>query len=70
MSRAGDKLNDISRNVLRVGGGRVSIGPAPKFYDKMGIVGKILNPIHIHIEPTKIWIDLNWFKVGFKLWGK
>jgi hypothetical protein len=27
---------------------RVSLGPAPKHYKKLGRLGKALNPIHIH----------------------
>lgn len=55
-------------NLLRIGNGRVSVGAAPKYYNKLGVVGKILNPIHIHFEPGKIWIDLNWLGKGFRLW--
>lgn len=52
-------------NVLRVGGGRVSLGPAPKYYNGLSRLGKILSPIHIHIEKLKIGIDLNWIGKAF-----
>lgn len=57
-----------NNNILRVGNGRVSIGPAPAFYRDLSPVGKLLSPLHIHIERTKVWVDINWIGKGFKAW--
>ncbi|MEV4826637.1 DUF6531 domain-containing protein [Micromonospora sp. NPDC049274] len=48
---------------------RVSLGPAPKHYKKLGPLGKALSPIHLHLELRKVGIDLNWFgKSYYKSW--
>jgi len=67
-------------NFLRIGRDargvfRVSLGAAPKYYKALGRIGKILNPVHIHMEAAKAGIDLNWFEASvggtksIKLWG-
>jgi hypothetical protein len=55
-------------NVLRIGNGRLSLGPAPKFFKSGGLTSKI--PIHIHLEKSKAGI--NFLKSGrsIKLWGR
>ncbi len=62
-------------NLIRIGKSspssptRVSLGPAPKYYQQLSPIQKILSPIHIHIEKKKIGIDLNWLKKAFyKKW--
>jgi hypothetical protein len=47
----------------------VSLGPAPKYYKKLGRLGKVLNPIHVHLEWRKVGIDFNWFhSPHYKKW--
>lgn len=56
------KPNNLSR-------WRVSLGPAPKHYKKLGRLGKALNPVHVHLEWRKVGIDFNWFhKSHYKKW--
>lgn len=56
-------------NVLRIGKSagefRISTGAAPKYYNKMGRIGRFLNPAHIHIGTQKVGLDLNWIKKAF-----
>lgn len=48
---------------------RVSLGPAPKHYKKLGALGKALSPVHLHLELRKVGIDLNWLgKSYYKSW--
>jgi hypothetical protein len=63
-----EPLKTLLKNTIRIGGGRVSLGPAPTHYNELGTIGKIFAPIHIHVELSKIWVDLNWLKVGFPLY--
>jgi RHS repeat-associated protein len=62
-------------NIIRIGKSspssppRIAIGPAPKHYDQLSTIQKVLSPIHIHVEKNKIGIDLNWLKKSFyKKW--
>ena len=57
----------MARNLIRIGGGRISLGAAPKYYKNLPRLGKMLNPIHIHIEIRRAWIDLNWIRKGFPI---
>jgi len=66
--RAAKAVNVFTKNTIRVGNGRVSIGPAPKAYGKLGWLGKSISPLHVHIEPKKIWFDFNWINKGFSLY--
>ncbi|HMS23086.1 MAG TPA: RHS repeat-associated core domain-containing protein, partial [Candidatus Levybacteria bacterium] len=50
-------------NILRINSERISIGPAPKYYEKLNSIQKVLAPIHIHIGKNEIGIDINWFKI-------
>jgi len=50
-------------NVLRVGKGRVSFGPAPKHYLKGGWSSKI--PLHVHIEPFRMGGTLHVVNKGY-----
>ncbi|MGX7826360.1 RHS repeat-associated core domain-containing protein [Actinokineospora sp. 24-640] len=72
---AASKFLKNGNNFIRIGkphplaNFRVSIGPAPKHYAKMGPIGKAVSPVHIHIEARKIGIDFNWFGKGYwKTW--
>lgn len=62
-------------NVLRAGGGRISIGAAPGIFRALPIWQKLMNPIHIHMELSKGGIQFNWFKNiagrirSMRLWG-
>ena len=55
-------------NVLRIGHGRVAIGPAPSHYNKMSTIEKAFSPIHIHIQGKNTGIDINWIKFRFYPW--
>jgi hypothetical protein len=64
-----------SNPILRVGNGRVSLGQAPQHFRKMGILGKIVNPVSGHFEGRIGVITVNWIKikgryVQIKLWGR
>jgi hypothetical protein len=49
-------------NFLRVGGGRISMGPALSYYRSLPTLQKIISPIHIHMDKKYGGIDFNWFK--------
>lgn len=40
---------------------RVSIGPHFKHWQRMGVIGRALNPIHLHVEKAYGGVRLNWF---------
>ena len=73
-TKATAKFFRNGNNYLRIGKPnalskwRVSLGPAPKHFKKLGSLGKALNPIHIHLERRKVGIDFNWWRRGF--WKK
>ncbi len=58
---------NFKKNYVRVNKNRMSIGHAPAHYKKLTFIQKLLNPIHIHMERKKVWIDLNWLGKGFGL---
>ncbi|MGF7229201.1 MAG: RHS repeat domain-containing protein, partial [Candidatus Saccharibacteria bacterium] len=54
-------------NIVRIGKGRVAVGPAYNHYKNLSVIKKVLAPIHVHIDPSKVWIDFNWVKKGYPL---
>ena len=52
-----------NNNILRINSVRVSVGPAPKYYEKLNSIQKVLAPAHVHIEKDTGFIELNWLKV-------
>jgi RHS repeat-associated protein len=55
-------------DLFRMGNGRISVGAAPEYYKQLKSLGKFLNPIHLHVDPTKVWLDINWTGKGFPLY--
>ncbi len=55
-------------NLLRIGKGRISIGPAPKYCNTKKITSRM--PIHIHIERAKAGIQIyKPAKKCLRIWG-
>lgn len=62
------KIIRNGNHVLRIGKGRVSVGPAPVHYGSKKFGGRI--PFHMHLERAKAGIKLHKTGKCIKLWGR
>jgi RHS repeat-associated protein len=66
-SRVGTYFRN-GNNYLRIGNGRISVGPAPAHYRAQNLALKMITPLHVHADPTKVWVDFNWIDKGVPLY--